>query len=66
MTKKIADLSDFMNMMREVCPNIDPNKLDPDMVLLCFNMYTKGYNSAMEYVNDCLDRMAGRVNGGEN
>ena len=65
MTKKINDINDFINMMREVSPNIDPNKLNPDIVLLCFNMYTEGYNTAINFVNDCLNQLSSRKKGGE-
>lgn len=65
MATKINDISDFINMMRKVSPNIDPNKLDPDTILLCCNMYTEGYNAAMNFVNDCIDRVTGKTNGGE-
>lgn len=65
MTKKINDVNDFINMMREVSPNIDPDKLDPDIVLLCFNMYIEGYNTAIKFVDDCLNRLGNQKKGDE-
>lgn len=65
MTAKINDINDFINMMRKVSPNIDPDKLDPDIILLCFNIYTEGYNAAMDFVDDRINQLNNRRKGGD-